>query len=254
MKKTRHEFLETKKKSITLIGMSGVGKTYLSGLLENWGWARYSCDFQIGNVYLKDQLAEQMQSPEDMGALSAFIGKLGNPELSGLPKEEFKKRQMAYYYAECLSIGNVGKAIEKAHEDGFSNFVHDSTGSLCEIMDENLLVDLGQNTLFVYLRAGAQEEQLVLERAREFPKPLFFPPSRFDEWVDEYLYQHALSSSALIEPDDFARWVFPKLFEARLPKYQRLADLYGVTVACSTFYDVTTEKGFIERIAKALDE
>lgn len=251
MKKTRHQFLETKQKSITLIGMSGVGKTYLSGLLENWGWARYSCDFQIGNIYLKEQLVSQMHSPEDMSALSHYIGKLGNPKLGGLPIDEFKKRQMAYYDAECLSIGGVGKARQEA---GASNFVHDSTGSLCEVMDEDLLAELGRNTLFVYLKAGVREEELVLERAKLYPKPLFFPPAKFDEWVSEYLFQKNLADTELIEPDDFSRWVFPKLFEARLPKYQRLADLYGVTIECSAFYDVTTEKGFIDRIARALDE
>lgn len=254
MKMKQHEFLQTKQKSITLIGMSGVGKTYLSGLLENWGWARYSCDFEIGNKYLIEHLTGQMQSPEDMAVLSAFIGKLGDPKFGGLPIEEFKKRQKAYYDAECSSIASISTAITNAHEDGFKNFVHDSTGSLCEIMDDDLLAELGRHTMFVYLQAGAEEEKLVLERARLHPKPLFFPPAKFDGWVKEYLDSEGLSASDQIVPDDFSRWVFPKLFKARLPKYQKLADLYGVTVSCRAFYDVTNEKGFIERIAKALDE
>lgn len=253
MKQTSRSFLGSKHKSITLIGMSGVGKTYLSGLLENWGWARYSCDFEIGNRYLSDHLSGAMQSPEDMAVLSAFIGKLGDPALGGLPIDEFKKRQKAYYDAECRSIAAIGNAIEDAHAQGIKNFVHDSTGSLCEVMDEDLLAELGRHTIFVYLKAGEAEEKLVLERAKNHPKPLFFPPAHFDDWVREYLDAEGLSGSDQIIPDDFARWVFPKLFKARLPKYQRLADLYGTSIPCSAFYDVTTEKGFIERIARSLD-
>lgn len=254
MKISGHQYLQSKNKSLTLIGMSGVGKTYLSGLLENWGWARYSCDYEIGNRYLADQLKAHMSSPEDMGALSDFIGKLGNPALGGLPYDEFKKRQKFYYDAECLSVSGVAAAIENAKANGFHNFVHDSTGSLCEIMDDQLHEELGRQTLFVYLKAGEREEKLVLERAKEHPKPLFFPPALFDVWVNEYLKEKNLFSSDMIEPDDFSRDVFPKLFHSRLPKYQRLADLYGVTIPCSAFYEVTTPKGFDEVIAKALDE
>lgn len=247
------EFLKSKHKSITLLGMSGVGKTYLSGLLEQWGWARYSCDYEIGNRYLKDQLGGAMRTPDDMQALSNFIGKLGNPKLGGLDFETFKLRQRAYYDAECRAVSGVPDAIKRAHENGISNFVHDSTGSLCEIMDESLLEALGRHTFFIYLKAGAEEERMVLERAQEVPKPLFFPPNQFEEWVREYLYEEGLDTDEAMEPDAFARWVFPKLFAARLPKYQGLADRYGITIECRAFFDVVNEKSFLKRIEQAIN-
>ncbi|MCD8526170.1 MAG: hypothetical protein LRY62_03140 [Alphaproteobacteria bacterium] len=56
-----------------------------------------------------------------------------------------------------------------------------------------------------------------------------------------------------IDPDAFSRWVFPHLFRARLPKYQRLADMYGVTVPSAALRDVGDESALIEVIAEALD-
>ena len=93
---------------------------------------------------------------------------------------------------------------------------------------------------------------MVLERAKLHPKPLFFPPGKLDEWVAEYLGLKGLSSPDEMDPDDYSRWVFPKLFAARLPKYQWLADRYGVTLESASLHGVTDESDFIGRVAGAL--
>lgn len=248
MKLTVQQFLSQPKKAITLIGMSGVGKTYISGQLERWGWQRYSCDFEIGTKYLAQQLSGLMKNPEDMDALFRFIGKPGNPKLGGLHMKKYKDHQKAYYDAECMSVAEA--AMEAA--ESTKHFVHDSTGSLCEIIDEGLIDALGQKTLFVYLKASAEEENIVLERARTHPKPLFFPPMFFDGWVNEYLRDNKLNMPEEMVPDEFSRWVFPKLFTSRLPKYQALADRYGVTLESGALQDLKDADDFISRVAERL--
>lgn len=231
------EFLDEPRKAITLMGMSGVGKTYFGCLLEDAGWDFYSCDYVIGTKHLALDV-----TPDDLTALSKFIGQLGNPDKGGLPFDEFKKRQRLYYEAECASVEEAADVVDLTD----AHFICDSTGSLCEVEDDALLARLGKKTLFVYIKATPKEEQEVLKRAQQYPKPLFFPPSQFDAWLAEY--------GEVDDPADFARWVFPRLFESRLPKYQRLADLYGVTISSEKFKDVKTADDFLRVVAEALDD
>lgn len=254
MKISRKDFLRAPVKAITLLGMSGVGKTHFSTMLEQSGWVRYSCDYEIGNVYLKDRLGAILDCPDDIGALSAFIGKIGDPEKGGLPYETFLERQKFYYDAECQAIGAAIEKCEELSKSAKQNFVHDSTGSLCEIMDSPLIARLGQASLFVYFKAGDEAEKQVLERAQIYPKPLFFPPLFFPVWVEEFMREQHVEEINKIDPDAFSRWVFPKLFYSRLPKYQKLADAYGITIPCSDLYNVRDEQDFIALIARGLDD
>lgn len=250
MKLSAREFMALPQKRITLMGMSGSGKTYITGFLENLGWRSYSCDYMIGSKYLKNELSEmQSFSVENISALSTFIGKLGDSEKGGYSLDLFKARQKAYYDAE---VAAVAEAVEICSSDD-SNFVHDSTGSLCEIMDEDLIARVGEQTLFVYLQATDEDEKAVLQRAQDYPKPLFFPPEQLVIWLNEYMQGANLNMVEDITPDDFSRWVFPKLFESRKPKYQRLSDLYGVSVPARAFLNFKSEQDFIDIIANYLD-
>ena len=250
MKLTKQEFFDQPSKAITLIGMSGAGKTHISCQLEKWGWYNYSCDYVIGAEYLKDELdSVHGLSAENIGALSVYLGKLGKPLSGGFDIELFQQRQKSYYDAEIMALDAMGSALENVSSD----FVHDSTGSLCEIEDDALLKKIGEQTMFIYLKTGEQEEQEVLKRAQEYPKPLFFPPQFMTEQLSIYMSQNDHENVAEIEPDEFSRWVFPILFEARKPKYQRLADLYGITISSNEFKNLQSSDQFIEIIAGHLD-
>ena len=124
MKFTIDEFRAWKNRSITLLGMSGVGKTHLSMLLRNHFWFHYSGDYRIGTRYLDEPIMDlikqqAMQTPflrdllrrdwirirnnikvDDLGPVLSFVGKLGNPELGGVPLEEFSRRQALYRQAD----------------------------------------------------------------------------------------------------------------------------------------------------------
>lgn len=245
---TKGEFLAIEKKAITFMGMSGVGKTYLSDKLSSLGWKHHSCDYLIGVDYLSDELAREM-SVLDMSPLSEFVGKVGNPEMGGLSLSEFRRRQKMYYDAEC---GTLRDAIREMEEQAGHGLVNDSTGSICEIEDEELLAEVFDKSLLVYIEASEAEEQRVLERARTYPKPLFFPEAFFTEHLERFMAEQSLNAVEQIVPDDFARWVFPFLFAARLPKYKRLADTYGITVSSSKFRGIESEQELIDIICETL--
>ncbi len=248
MKPDPESFLAERNKAVTLMGMSGAGKTHTSCMLATFGWRHYSCDYMIGTKFLKIPGV----SMKNLRPLSVFVGQVGNPAKGGLDIEEFKRRQNLYYDAECQSLKDVSREIALLRESGGGHFINDSTGSLCEIEDRVLLDQVGHQTLFVYIKASREEEMQILERARRYPKPLFFPRDRFDGWVETFMQENNIPEIEEIEPDEFSRWVFPHLFESRLPKYQALADRYGVTIPSEEFKAVHSEKTFLDCIAKAL--
>ena len=58
---------------------------------------------------------------------------------------------------------------------------------------------------------------------------------------------------AMIDPDDFVRWIFPKLFYARIPRYEAIANQYGYTVTTKELYQVRDEKDFLDLLTTAVD-
>lgn len=256
---TASEFNAIERKVITLMGMSGVGKTHLSLMLSARGWFHYSCDLEIGTRYLGDEMSRTLGrsntvTADNLSMLSDYVGRLGRVDRGGLPLSEFKRRQRQYYEAECSSLRELPDVVRDAHAQGFTQVVNDSTGSLCEIDDETLLASVDENSLIVYIKASAEEEKAVLRRAQEYPKPLFFSPERFDFWVDDFCSDRGIASADEILPDDFSRWVFPRLFENRLPKYQRIADTYGTTMPSEAFRAVRDPDSFLDVIVRHLKD
>lgn len=231
-------------KSITLMGMSGVGKSYFSMKLAEWGWHSYSCDVEIG----KDLLGvENELQPDDIRELMEYLGLLGDPSQGGILMTEFIKRQKFYKISEMLALLRLAQVIEKSEAE---YFVNDSTGSLCEITDWDILDYVGDVTRVVYIKASEDEEAELLQRAQDYPKPLYYPPHLFADWVDDYLNQEGLKDVSEMNPQSFARWVFPVLLESRKPKYQAIADKHGITItsaelkACQSEDDFKTLVGF----------
>ncbi len=85
------------KNVITFIGMSGVGKSYMSQKLAEWGWYRYSCDENIGEDLIGDK---GLSEDQILDALAKLVGRLGNADKGGLCFTEFRKRQSSYYHDE----------------------------------------------------------------------------------------------------------------------------------------------------------
>ena len=53
--------------------------------------------------------------------------------------------------------------------------------------------------------------------------------------------ENDFSFVAMIDPDDFVRWVFPKLFYSRIPRYEAIAEQYGYTITTDELKQVKSE-------------
>jgi hypothetical protein len=277
VKFTVEEFRNWKYKNVTLLGMSGVGKTYLSALLRRQSWYHYSGDYRIGTRYLDegilDLIKEQaMQVPflkellrndwiyirnnikvSDLGPVLSFVGKLGDPELGGVPLEDFIERQAQYRDAEIAAMYDVPSFIRKAQKIyGYSNFINDVGGSLCEL-DEPAVIDLlVEHTLMLYIKVTDQEEEeKLIARAQSDPKPLYYRPEFLHEQLEVYLREKGLRFAAEMDPDEFTRWVFPRLFRSRLPRYEEIAR-QGYTVTSREVAQVRDERDFLALLETAI--
>lgn len=271
-------FRAWKNKSVTLLGMSGVGKTYLSGILRGHDWFHYSGDYRIGKRYLDEPILDlikqqAMQAPflrdllrrdwidiqnnikiEDLGPVLAFVGKLGNPARGGVPLDAFVRRQAQYREAEIAAMLDVPQFIRKAHDIyGYDHFVNDAGGSLCEMDDDRVIDCLSAHTLILYIQVtDAEEEQKLIDRAVSDPKPLYYRPAFLQEQLALYLKENALQYAAEIDPDAFGRWVFPRLFRSRIPRYEAIAGPHGYTVTSQEVARVRDEKDFMALLETAI--
>ena len=57
---------------------------------------------------------------------------------------------------------------------------------------------------------------------------------------------------AQVEPDDFARWVFPRLFHSRIPRYEAIAGPHGYTVTSQEIAQVRNERDFLALVETAV--
>lgn len=278
MKLTAREFRDWSNKRITLLGMSGVGKTRISNLLRRSSWFHYSADYRIGTRYLDEAILDNikmqaMQVPflrdllqsdsifirnnitvDHLKPVSTFMGKVGNPELGGLSLKEFKRRQHLHRDAELAAFRDVPEFIEKAQTIyGYRHFINDAGGSLCELDEPEILRILDEHTLFLYIKASEKDERALIARATLEPKPLYYRDAFLDEKLSFYMGERGLDYVAQIDPDDFVRWVFPHLFAARIPRYEAIAAEYGYTVTTDELAQVQSESDFLALVERAIE-
>jgi len=279
VKLSAEEFRKWDRKAITLLGMSGVGKTRLACILRKAHWFHYSGDYRIGTRYLDEPILDHikkqlMQIPmmrellrsdsiqirnnlsvDNLSPVSTFLGKLGNPEQGGLGLSEFKYRQELHRQAEIAAMKDVPAFIEKAsYIFGYNHFINDAGGSLCELDDPQVLETLAAHTLIIYIKASKEDEKELIRRARNAPKPLYFREAFLDEQLTIYMSEKKLRFVALFEPDDFARWVFPRLFYSRIPRYEAIAGQYGYMITTRQAEAVQNEEDFLALVEKILDK
>ncbi len=278
MRLNANEFKKWDKKAITLLGMSGVGKTRLACILRKKHWFHYSGDYRIGTRYLDEPILDNIKQElmyipvirellrsdsihinnnitiDNLSPVSTFLGKLGNPEQGGLGLGEFKRRQGLHRLAEIAAMKDVLDFINKAHKIyGYDHFINDAGGSLCELDDPEVFDVLASNTLILYIKASEHDEQELIKRAEDAPKPFYYREAFLDEQLAIYMEENNLNFNALIEPDDFARWVFPRLFYSRIPRYNKIADEYGYILTTKEVAAVKTEADFLSLVEKMLE-
>ena len=253
----RYEDFRDLPHAITLLGMSGVGKTVLSSMLRrDSNWFHYSADYRIGTRYLCEHIVDNIKfkimsmtdqfvanllrsdsiyinhniTVDNLEPVSTFLGMYGDPDLGGLDKRTFLERQELYRDAEVKSMRDVPRFIAKSWRlYGCANFINDASGSLCEVVDledpqDKVTCRLTGHSLIVYIRADSAYEEKLAERARAHPKPLFYNPL----FIRPRLAEMPEGGSG-IDPAGFAGPLFPELLAFRKPRYERLAGL-GVTI------------------------
>ena len=278
MKLSAEAFRQTTNKRITLMGMSGVGKTRLANILRAGDWFHYSVDYRIGTRYLDEAIldnlkSQMMQVPflrdllrsdsiyirnnisfDNLAPLSTWLGKLGDPEIGGLPLSEFKRRQLLHCEAEKRAVADTQGFMHKAESlYGYKHFLNDVSGSLCELDAPELYDQLASHSVMIYIKADKADEEMLIERAEKFPKPLFYREEFLNAQLEKYLQEKNLQYTTLIDPDDFVRWVFPHLFYSRVPRYEAIADRLGYVVSARDAYHVSNEHEFLQLIEHALD-
>ncbi|WP_367154515.1 ATPase [Methylomonas sp. HYX-M1] len=277
MKMTPQQFLDWESKCITLLAMSGAGKTTLSNKLPKDKWFHYSGDYRIGTKYLEEPILDNIKQQamgvpflrdllksdsiyicsnitvENLSPVSSFLGKIGDPGKGGLSLDEFKRRQALHHQAEVAAMKDVPDFIHKAEDIyGYRHFINDAGGSVCELDCPEVIEALAEHTLIVYIKIPPTLEQTIIERAKKDPKPLYYRPEFVDEKLAQFMAERGYQSTDQIAPDDFVSWVFPELFRARVPRYEAIAAQYGYTLDADEVAGIQSEDDFIQMIAQAI--
>ena len=277
MRMRPQEFLDWPSKRITLLAMSGAGKTTLANKLPKAKWFHYSGDYRIGTKYLREPILDNIKrqamsvpflrdllmsdsiyisnkiTVDNLAPVSTFLGKLGDAKQGGMSLNEFKRRQHLHHQAEVAAMNDVPEFIHKAEDIyGYHHFINDAGGSVCELDDPEVLKTLADNTLIIYIKIPPALEQTIIERAKTDPKPLYYREAFLDEKLAEFMSLKNYASTDVMPPDEFVTWVFPELFKSRIPRYQAIADEYGYTVDANDVAKVNNEDDFIKLVTDAL--
>ena len=273
-------------KRVLLFGMSGLGKTHLANLLRagpatGGGWFHYSVDYRIGTRYMGEHIVdnfkrEAMRNPfladllrtdsiyigsnitfNNLAPLSTYLGKPGDPARGGLPFADYLERQDQHRIAEVAALLDTGHFIDRAEAlYGYPNFVCDSGGSICEVVDPDdpddpVLKALSRHLLLVWIKGSEAHTAELVRRFDRSPKPMYYQPAFLHAMWQDYLATHG-NDEGIVDPDDFVRFTFARALARRQPRYRAMAENWGVTVTAEQVAEVQTATDFADLIAGAI--
>lgn len=214
---------------VALIGMSGAGKSYWAKRIAAAGFPAISCDTQI-----EQRLAPALQAGGYSGinGVAAWMGWPDSPS--------YAEREAAYLAEEIATLDEVLTGLEK---NSAQNLVLDTTGSVIYV-GNHLLHRLRKQMLVVYLAASDDEQQLLIHRYLEDPKPV--------------LWRGAFQPRKGELPHDTVARCYPALIAARRQSYAALGHC-SIPVSELRELSVHEEKGaeatgkaFLEKVQKQL--
>ncbi|MEM1045537.1 MAG: ATPase [Pseudomonadota bacterium] len=249
--------------SVTLMGMSGVGKTTLARALSVRRWFHYSGDYRIGTHHLQEAIVDNLKIEamkvdrlrrlllddlihigvnidiDNIQIMSDYLGTIRDPENpDGLSIDEFRERQVAYREAEIRAMLDVGTFIRKAHQVyGYKSFVNDAGGSLCDIVDveaeriadDPVLKHLGEHTLIVHINSDEASRDELIRRSGDAPKPIYYQPHFLNEQLAPFQRHGMLDENDL--PGRFQALIFRNLIGNRQARYEAIAKAWGCAIS-----------------------
>lgn len=179
---------------LALIGMSGAGKTFWTKKLGAEGWPAVSCDDRI-----EEKLAHRLSAGGHSGinGVAAWMGWPDSPT--------YAEREAQYLEEEIHTLGEVLTELEQQPD---KSLILDTTGSVI-YAGNNLLLRLRRQMTVVYLAASAPEQQLLMERYLNDPKPV--------------LWRGAFQPRKGETPRETVARCYPILIAARRQSYEALA-------------------------------
>jgi shikimate kinase len=179
---------------LALIGMSGAGKTFWTKKLAANGCPAVSCDDRI-----EHKLALRL-------AAGGYSGIHGVAAWMGWPDSAIYAQRESEYLAE--EIHTLDEILTELEQQPVKSLVLDTTGSVI-YSGNNLLMRLRRQMTIVYLAASAEEQQLLIERYLNDPKPV--------------LWRGAFQPRAGEKPRETVARCYPSLIAARRQSYEALA-------------------------------
>ncbi|MAY31157.1 MAG: ATPase [Rhodovulum sp.] len=274
---------QASEKRVLLFGMSGLGKTYLSNMLRDaGGWFHYSVDYRIGTRYMGEYIAdnfkrEAMRVPllrelllsdsvmiasnitfENLAPLSTYLGKPGNPDKGGLPIDEYRARQEQHRVSEIAALMDTPHFVNRAKDlYGYDNFICDSGGSICEVVDPNdpndpVLSTLSKNLLMVWIEGTEDHTEELIRRFDRAPKPMYYQPAFLNAAWDDYLAQTGATPDQ-VNPDAFVRWTYARALAHRQPRYADMAKNWGIKISADDVARVKSPEDFESLLAQTLE-
>jgi shikimate kinase len=196
---------------IALVGMSGTGKTFWAKRLAASGRQSISCD---------DRIEQRLRSHL---AADGYTGTSGVAAWMGWPDSStYAQRESDYLAAEIAALDELLTELER---DPGRELVLDTTGSVI-YTGNNILMRLRRQMTIVYLAASAQEQQLLIERYLNDPKPV--------------LWRGAFQPKNGETPRETVARCYPTLVSARRQSYEALAHC---TLPAADLHTLATKSG-----------
>ena len=103
----------------------------------------------------------------------------------------------------------------------------------------------------LYIQVTDQEEERkLIARAQSDPKPSYYRPDFLLEQLQVYLEREPLGAAEMDRMSS-PRWVFPRLFHSRVPRYETIAE-QGYTVTSREVAQVRDEQDFLGLLETAI--
>ena len=245
-------------KRFALMGMSGLGKTFISrNLFKNDNWSHYSVDYEIGKLLFKDEHQNFFEGfdIDNLTNLSNFLGKPGSSSKGGIPFSEYVSRQQLHRDAETEATLKACSLVEKS--PNLSQIVCDTSGSICELVNPSdkediLLTSLSRNFLIICLEAPDSIYQVLIDRFLAKPKPMYYEENFLNSLWQTFKLGD-LDTDDKINPDDFMIFGFKALIERRKAIYDMIAKNWGIRLNFENLSNVKTAADLMEALQSEIE-